>query len=475
MMNRIASMLLLLLMLGNNCLRANEAQENQVLVSIITSIWNGDEFIEGFLADITRQTFFKNCELILINANSPGNEERVIEKYVSQHPNIRYVKLNQDPGLYGVWNMGIKMAKGEFITNANLDDRCHPDLIAINASALKAMPDIDLVYTGYYLTSYPNETFENNRHEWEVNTLLEEFSPKRMSKCLPGPQPLWRKSIHERYGYFDESFLASGDWEMWNRAVSQGAKFKKIPGIYGLIYQNPKGLSTDQDHEKILQRGEEANRIISKYTPMWNGLPVSKSSAKALNTSSKTWSILILTLESRKESFQKIYDKLVAQIEQNHLADKIEILVSCDKGEKSVGKKRNELLMASQGEYICYIDDDDDIHNRYIPMIYDKLVKEQPDCVSLEGVITVDGKNPKKFTHSIQYDSYFEKDDIYYRPPNHLNPIRREIAVQFKFPDNFYGEDTDWAMQICKSGLLKKEASIEVPYYFYLYSSEKND
>src|SRR5688572_18772954 len=117
--NKIASIVLLLLMLCHNYVFG--AQENtndkKPLVSIITSIWNGDEFIEGFLADITRQTFFTNCELILINANSPGNEEPVIEKYMSQYPNIRYVKLNQDPGLYGVWNMGIKMAKGEFITN----------------------------------------------------------------------------------------------------------------------------------------------------------------------------------------------------------------------------------------------------------------------------------------------------------------------------------------------------------------------
>jgi cellulose synthase/poly-beta-1,6-N-acetylglucosamine synthase-like glycosyltransferase len=94
-------------------------------ISIITSVYDGDDHIEGFLEDITRQTIFKEkCELILINANSPGNEEEVINQYLKKFPdNIVYKRLDKDPGIYGVWNMGIELSTGEFLTNANLDDR----------------------------------------------------------------------------------------------------------------------------------------------------------------------------------------------------------------------------------------------------------------------------------------------------------------------------------------------------------------
>src|ERR1700728_4223701 len=92
-------------------------------VSIITSVWNGDEYIESFLADITQQTIFPACELIMINANSPGNEAPVIKKYMEKYPNIVYTRLEKDPGLYGVWNLAIKMASADLLTNANLDDR----------------------------------------------------------------------------------------------------------------------------------------------------------------------------------------------------------------------------------------------------------------------------------------------------------------------------------------------------------------
>lgn len=247
----------------------NSNEEKNPTVSIITSIWNADEFIEGFLADITRQTIFSDCELIMINANSPGNEEAIIKKYIERYPNIRYVKLDRDPGLYAVWNQAIKMAKGKYITNANSDDRRHPALIELHVKALDASPEIDLVYSGYLLTQHPNETFENNHYIWEVHSLMEEFAPERMNKCLPGPQPMWRKSMHERCGYFDESFRSSGDWEMWNRAASKGSVFKKITGIYGLVYLNPTGISTDKDEKKALERKQEDDRIIAQYKKLW--------------------------------------------------------------------------------------------------------------------------------------------------------------------------------------------------------------
>ena len=88
-------------------------------VSIITSLYNGDEFIEGFLQYITQQTIFDECELIIINANSPGNEEPIINKYLEQYSNIVYTKLDHDPGLYAVWNMAIKMASADYVITAS--------------------------------------------------------------------------------------------------------------------------------------------------------------------------------------------------------------------------------------------------------------------------------------------------------------------------------------------------------------------
>lgn len=234
-------------------------------VSIITSIYNGDDFIAGFLSDITRQTIFDQCELILINANSPGDEEPIITAYMHKFPNIVYKKLDADPGIYGVWNMALKMARADFITNANLDDRRNPESLEVHARALEQNPHIDLVYSDFHVTFTPHETFECNTHQYSI--LPDEFSPNVMYKCITGPQPMWRKNVHEKYGYFDDTFKSGGDFEMWNRASSMGSRFQKVPGLSGLYYLNPKGLSTDLA-KKALQDAE-LQRINEKYGHLW--------------------------------------------------------------------------------------------------------------------------------------------------------------------------------------------------------------
>jgi hypothetical protein len=186
------------------------------------------------------------------------------------------------------------------------------------------------------------------------------------------------------------------------------------------------------------------------------------------------WSILICTLDERRECFNTLYNKLYAQIKKLGLQDGIEILWFCDNRQYTIGYKRNALLSAAQGAYLNFLDDDDDVHFNYIGMIYE-CIQKNPDVVELRGIITTNGKDPREFRHSVKYSSWFEKNRIYYRPPNHLNTIKSDIAKRFRFPDDkkhgMHGEDADWSMQIVRSGLLKKEEGVNEPYYFYLYET----
>ncbi len=183
-------------------------------------------------------------------------------------------------------------------------------------------------------------------------------------------------------------------------------------------------------------------------------------------------SILICTLEARQESFKRIYNKLIDQIKAAGLEKEIEIKFFRDNRVYKIGHKRNELLHKAEGDYVMFVDDDDDVSNNFIELIYG-ATRTKPDCVSLTGIITHDGKNPKRFEHSIKYKEYSEVNGVYLRPPNHLNPIKREIATQFTLPHENHGEDTNWSMKILDSGLIKTEVEINVPYYYYLFDPYK--
>ena len=246
---------------------AGDVKGNKPRVSIITSVYRGDQFIKGFMEDIVKQTIFDQCELIIINAASPDHEDEVIREYLSKYSNIIYKKLERDPGLYGVWNMAIKMARADLITNANIDDRRNPESIEVQAKALDENPDLDLVFNQYAWSNIPNQIYDLSTLGCLAN--VPEFSPKNMWGCLPGPQPMWRKSMHDKYGYFDESYKLVGDYEMWLRAVSKGSKFKKIAGVSGVYYANNQGLTYNVEKAHQALHEQENEKVICRYRYLW--------------------------------------------------------------------------------------------------------------------------------------------------------------------------------------------------------------
>lgn len=183
-------------------------------------------------------------------------------------------------------------------------------------------------------------------------------------------------------------------------------------------------------------------------------------------------SILIPTLKERRNKFEYIRSKIANQIKNNKLIGKVEILHFEDNRKHSVGYKRNWLLDQAKGEYTMFVDDDDDVSPNFISLVCG-AVKQKPDCVSLTGIISFNGRNPKRFIHSLKYKVYSERNGVFYRPPNHLNPIKSEISKRFRFQEINFAEDTKWAMQISNSGVLKKEVEINEPYYYYLFDAYK--
>ena len=237
-----------------------------VKVSIITSMYKGDSHIDGFLKNMISQTYFDKCELIIVDGNSPGNERETIDKYMNQHDNIIYHRLEEDPGIYGCWNKGIEISSGEYITNANLDDKRANDQIESFVREAQRSPDIDLVYSYCFVTNKDHEDFYNNSSNNRVYPIMP-FSTENMIKCLPGCMPLWRRSMHDGIGLFDESYKYSGDWEMWLRAVRNGSRFKMIDSAYGLYYMSPVGLSTSPENNK--ERFLEEKKVFWEYTDVF--------------------------------------------------------------------------------------------------------------------------------------------------------------------------------------------------------------
>jgi len=232
------------------------------LISIITSKFKGDDHIKPFLENITKQTAFDSCELIIVDP-TPGPPCKTILEYKKEYSNIIYDKIEEDPGIYGCWNKAIKLSKGKYITNANLDDRRAHTHIEHHVRFLEENKNIDLAYSECYITGRDFEDYYENTAQGRVTSTMN-FANENMIKCLPGCMPVWRSSCHKNLQeMFDESYSMAGDWEMWLRFVRNGSVFEKIEGVYGIYYHNPTGLSTNAKTEK--EKWQEESKVFNTY------------------------------------------------------------------------------------------------------------------------------------------------------------------------------------------------------------------
>jgi glycosyltransferase involved in cell wall biosynthesis len=177
-------------------------------------------------------------------------------------------------------------------------------------------------------------------------------------------------------------------------------------------------------------------------------------------------SILICTMPGREEFLSRLMKILEPQTD----GKSVEILTDGDGG--TIGEKRNRLISRASGAYCVFVDDDDLVSKRYVELVM-PAIDGGYDCCELRGMYYQDGNMIKPFIHSNIYSTYHEDRAAYYRFPNHLNPMKTEIARQIGFPAKNFSEDTDFAIRLKNSGLIKTQYPCGEILYFYYFRTRK--
>jgi GT2 family glycosyltransferase/Flp pilus assembly protein TadD/glycosyltransferase involved in cell wall biosynthesis len=255
---------------------------DKFLVSAIVSTYNSERFIKGCLEDLENQTIADRLEIIVVNSGSQQNEEEIIKKFQDQYSNINYIKTEQRETVYAAWNRGIKAATGKYITNANTDDRHRPDAIEIMARALEESPAVGAVYAENLITDKENETFEKNTARQYFNR--PNFNLRQMLLfSFFGPQPMWRRSVHQKIGYFDASLSVAGDYEFFIRLARKFGVLHigEILGLYtcrdGSIENGNRGRCISETLQVL-----KCYRDIIPLEELYPGLKSEKEPGKAL-------------------------------------------------------------------------------------------------------------------------------------------------------------------------------------------------
>lgn len=187
--------------------------------------------------------------------------------------------------------------------------------------------------------------------------------------------------------------------------------------------------------------------------------------------SSLLLTIMLPTTIDRRETFYPLLEEVKKQIAKNKFEDIVEIVIDEDNKEKSIGRKRQDLLERATGKYVVGIDSDDWIAEDYLDCIVTSL-KENPsiDHVGFLEDCDIDGDKSISI-FSIRNKYWAENQDGYdhIRCANPKSVILREKALQVGYEDSRYGEDRIFSEAV--TSILTSEIFIEKPLYLYRYKS----
>jgi len=224
--------------------------QTKPLVSIITPVYNREDFIEETILSVLGQDY-PNIEYIVIDDGSTDKSLEIIKKY----KNKLIWKTQKNQGEAKTVNRGFKMAKGEFVSILSSDDTLMPNTVSSIHDFFVNHPDIAIVYPDWRMIDSGSRKIKNVKTpNYSYLDML------RWHACFPGAGTFIKKEIIQKLKGRDPQFKYVGDYDFWLRAGLVG-KFARIPKVLAnyRVHDNSatvnlKGRQMAQEHIRVINK-----------------------------------------------------------------------------------------------------------------------------------------------------------------------------------------------------------------------------
>lgn len=204
------------------------------LVSALITVFNGELYIEEAVASLQKQTY-ADLEIIIVDDGSTDATPKILQTLASSDKRIRVFS----PGRLGrarALNLGIAVARGEYVSILDADDLTSEDRILKQVEFLEQHTDHGMVGAQFRLTTPKGE--EKLRSAYALND-SELRKALTIGQCFAHPSITFRKSLLEKLGGYNTGIKFLLDRDIFIRA----AQFSKVANL-------PEVLTTVRHHEK---------------------------------------------------------------------------------------------------------------------------------------------------------------------------------------------------------------------------------
>ena len=210
------------------------------------------EALETFVHDVDHaETSF----LSFYNDNTGSFERTMHNHYPQEGRELRIVRQEKNGGLAAALNAGFGICTGAYCTYVPSDNICYPHMIA-ELSAAMERTGADFVYSDMHILNDDGQIVRSFRlPDYSFKACFQEW-------YLCGVSKLYRRSLHEVFGYYDEGLLAH-DHDLFQRFAAGGARFCHVPKtLMGVRQHKGDDREIDLHSHKMWHRLLEESRQL---------------------------------------------------------------------------------------------------------------------------------------------------------------------------------------------------------------------
>lgn len=217
-------------------------------VTVILPNYNGLKFMETCMASLARQNYKEFHTLIVDNGSTDGSADYIKEHY----PQAQLIETGENLGFSGAVNIGIRSAGTPYVLLLNNDTEADPDFVGEMVNAIERSERV-FSASSKMIQMYHKELMDDagdmySLLGWAVQRGVGQGSdgynrPCRVFSACAGAA-IYRKSVFEEIGYFDESHFAY----LEDLDVGYRAKIAGYDNIYwpkAVVYHVGSGTSAD--------------------------------------------------------------------------------------------------------------------------------------------------------------------------------------------------------------------------------------
>src|SRR5215469_13878045 len=228
-------------------------------VSIIIPAYNAAPYIKETLESVFAQTY-RNFEVIVVNDGSPDTPalEKVLAPY---RANIVYLQ-QENRGLAGARNTGIRAATGDLVALLDADDIWMPDYLQVQAGYLKNHPEYDLVYCN---ARFFGDHIHDGLEYMEVCDSVGEATASAIitRRCHVFVSVTARRSVLASL-LFDETLRSCEDFDCWLRLTAAGHRIGYHRKILVRYRKHATSLSANTTN-----MAQYNIKVLSKALSLW--------------------------------------------------------------------------------------------------------------------------------------------------------------------------------------------------------------